>query len=247
MTASETPRIRVGVIDSGWRSAISDPRIEAGQTFFAQDDPFRAQVSSGSPDLIGHGTRCTHVILAVAPTATIVPLRVFGSRLETSPEVLCAALESARSQSLDVVSMSLSTAREDARERMYVLCEDLRCAGTVIVASARNGFADGYPAVFDSVIGVTVGAVGPGGGILRKADGMLDFVVQNGWIGPPLRPGVHAPLVSNSGASAFVAGCVAHLIDADRDVSPGELRQRLETRFGSNAEPRGYSDTNGVA
>lgn len=202
--------------------------MQPGRTFFATDNPFEPQLSTDNGDLIGHGTICARLILTVAPEATIIPLRIFDRTLETSPAVLCAALQWAKAQNFDVLSLSLCTDREDARDPLYVLCEEFLRAGTITVAAARNGVGDGYPAAFESVIGVTVGDPGAGqGGGLRAPGDMMDVVVEKGWLGPPLIAGEHPPLRSTSHATAFIAGCVSRLLTAEGRLSLGQVRERL--------------------
>lgn len=63
-------------------------------------------------------------------------------------------------RAFDMLTLSLSTFREDMGDRLYVTCEAFRRAGTVVVAAAYNGFDAGYPAVVENVIGVSL-ADGP--------------------------------------------------------------------------------------
>lgn len=227
MSTPQAGPIRVGVVDSGWRRDIQDLRVEAGRAFFVQDDPFLAGSSTDDHDTLGHGTDCARLILAVAPEVSIVPLRVFCDKLETSPAVLCAALEWARTQRFDILNLSLSTSRLDARDYLYLLCEELRKAGTIIVSAARNGSHRGYPALFDSVIGVTFGKAGEDLDAARRANEPIDVVVEKGWFGPPLIPELHRPLHSTSFAAAFVTGCVARILSQEGRLKLEELRERL--------------------
>jgi subtilisin len=227
MGSPQARPIRVGVVDSGWQREIKDPRIEAGRAFFTHDKPFLVGSSTDDHDVLGHGTDCARLILAVAPEVSIVPLRVFYDKLETSPAVLCAALDWAKTQRFDVLNLSLSTGREDARDYLYLLCEELRQTGTIIVSAARNGSHRGYPAVFDSVIGVTFGRAGEDLDAARRGDEPMDVVVEKGWFGPPLIPELHRPLHSTSFAAAFVTGCVARILGCEGRLSLEEVRERL--------------------
>lgn len=227
MSTPQAGPIRVGVVDSGWQRDIQDPRVEAGRAFFAPDDPFLTGSSMDDHDMLGHGTDCARLILAVAPEVSIVPLRVFCDKLETSPAVLCAALEWARTQSFDILNLSLSTSRLDARDYLYLLCEELRRSGTLIVSAARNGSHRGYPALFDSVIGVTFAKAGEDLEAARRANEPIDVVVEKGWFGPPLIPELHRPLHSTSFAAAFVTGCVARILSQEGRLELEEVRKRL--------------------
>ncbi len=180
----------------------------------------------GVIDLIGHGTNCAAIILALAPKVIVTPLRVFNARLETSPEVLCAAMTWATLNRFDVLSLSLSTDREDVRDELYWLCEKLRTQGTIVVAAARNADGGGYPAVFDNVIGVR-SEEGVGASITANlVDEQIEIVVR-GWIGQQRLKGSPCGRSSTSYASAMVVGVVARILATERRPSVDDLRNRL--------------------
>ena len=221
--------VRVGVVDSGWRADAWDHRVRAGYTFFSATAPFVPSMSAGAPDAIGHGTDCTRLILAIAPRVEVVPLRIFGRALETSPAVLCSALVWAEAENFDVLNLSVTTVRSDARNQLYRACERLRRRGTIVVAASRNRTGGGYPAVFDNVIGVNLGAGGHGVPVLREPDDVsgeiADLVVARGWSGPPLTSGTYPRLESTSYATAFVAGCVAQVIGREGRLPLDAVRE----------------------
>ena len=145
--------IRIGIVDSGWDFSIGDPRVERGIALVSSADPLQLVVNDDDQDRNGHGTECADLVLQVAPESRIVPIRVFGPRLETSPEVIVAALLWARDRQLDVVNLSLGTRREDALLPLYKVCASVSREGTLIVAAASPGGHD-YPSVFETVLGV---------------------------------------------------------------------------------------------
>ena len=74
--------VRIGVIDSGWDRHVLIPQIEQGVGFVDPLDELSVLKSEDDHDRIGHGTACTDLILRIAPEARIVPIRIFGHRLE---------------------------------------------------------------------------------------------------------------------------------------------------------------------
>lgn len=138
--------VRVAVIDSGCDAAWHDPRILPGVSL--------VEASAGTADRIGHGTACCDIILGMAPGVEIVPLRIFGERLETSPGTLVAALELALESGTQIVNLSLGTQREDAVKPLYRVCEAARDAGVIVVSAVHFGSGWSYPAVFENVLGV---------------------------------------------------------------------------------------------
>ena len=146
--------VRVGIIDSGWDRSIADPRVVPGIGLVDPADELALARSDDDHDRNGHGTACADLVLRVAPEAEVVPIRVFGRELQTSPSLLCEALRWAADQRLDVVNLSLGTHLEEALRPLYVACEIARRGGTLVVASGRRMYDWGYPAVFENVIGV---------------------------------------------------------------------------------------------
>lgn len=146
--------VRVGVIDTGWDRSLPDPRILSGAGFVSAESDFALGRSDDDHDRLGHGTACADLVLRLAPEAEIVPIRVFGGRLETSPEVLVAAVDWAAGQALPLVSLSLGTTVERARAPLLAACERAARAGATLVATAPRRAAPPYPAAFPQVIGV---------------------------------------------------------------------------------------------
>lgn len=147
--------VRVGILDSGWDRSIANHRIAPGISFVDPTDELRFLASADDHDRNGHGTTCTSVLLDVAPDCEVVPIRVFGHQIETSPDVLIAGIDWATAQGLPLLNVSLGTFRRDALRPLYGACQRARSRGTIIVAAARRTPHDwAYPAVFEPVIGV---------------------------------------------------------------------------------------------
>jgi subtilisin family serine protease len=149
--------IRVGVIDTGWDRTLTDPRIHPGVGLTDPEDDFALLRTDDDHDRLGHGTACAELILRLAPAAAIVPIRVFGGQLETSPAALRAGIDWAAKQSIPLVNLSLGTSLEHERAPLLAACARARRGGMLIVASAPNAGPATYPAAFDQVIGVDAG------------------------------------------------------------------------------------------
>jgi subtilisin family serine protease len=147
--------IRVAVVDSGWDRSIGDDRVLPGVGFVDPDDDFALARNDDDQDVLGHGTACADVILSVAPDARIVPVKVFGKVLETSPGTLRAALLWAIEEGVQVINVSLGTRLEGTLHPLYHACEMARQAGIIIVAAGHNANDWSYPAIFENVIGVS--------------------------------------------------------------------------------------------
>ena len=139
----------------------------------------------------------------VAPGVRVLPIRVFGQRIEGSLDQIREALIFAGESGAAVVSLSLATLRPEGLRILYPACESLAVAGTLVVAAAFRPRKIGFPAMFANVIGVEAAPV----------PGPFDFCYQGdspiecgayGWAGAP-----EISLESNSTAAARVAGILA--------------------------------------
>lgn len=149
--------IRVAVLDSGWDRSIGDPRVLPGVGFVDPRDDFALARNDDDQDVLGHGTACAGVILDVAPDARVIPVKVFGNKLETSPGTLEAALHWAVDAGVQVINVSLGTRLEGTLRNLYMACERARQAGIIVVAAGHNANDWSYPAIFENVIGVAAG------------------------------------------------------------------------------------------
>jgi Subtilase family len=119
--------IRVAVIDSGVNP--SHPHI--------------ARVDGGFPDdtldRLGHGTAVMAAIQEKAPDAEYFAVRVFDRELRTNIDSLIGALEWCVEQEMDIVNLSLGTAKHAERFEPFVQ--------RVILVSAAGMFPGDLPGV----------------------------------------------------------------------------------------------------
>lgn len=147
----------VAVIDSGWDRACDDPRVLPGIGLVDPNDDLAMQRNDDDHDRVGHGTACIHQILRIAPDARVIPIRVFGRQLETSPGTLQAGIVYAIERGANVVNLSLGTTLEGTLHPLYAACEKARRQGIIVVAAGHNSRSWSYPAIFENVIGVSAG------------------------------------------------------------------------------------------
>lgn len=143
--------VTVGMVDSGWDHALPIASVRPGVAFVDPLDDLALLHGHDDHDRIGHGTLCTQFLLQIAPSVAVVPLRVFGKRLETSPPTIVAAIKWATDNGVGLLNLSLGTAGTDWMPQLYRACSDARDAGVIIVAAARGM---SFPASFEPVISV---------------------------------------------------------------------------------------------
>lgn len=204
--------VLVAVIDSGWGDATGDVRVLPGVGLVGQADEFRVVDNGQVVDRIGHGTDCTRLILGAAERATILPVRVFGERLETTVPHVCKAIMTAVERGADIINLSLATQSEEDVYRLYHACAAATEAGVIVVAAAGNRHSRYYPAMFENVIGVR------GKPMFRWSDYSYapgDAVECTAHGGPPNRP---APWHLSRSASLATARIVGQLANASGTV-----------------------------
>jgi len=168
--------VRVGIIDSGIDYDHPDLggcfgpgcRVEVGWDFVGDDysGPATVPVPDADPDdCMGHGTHVAGIVGAdgavrgVAPDVTFGAYRVFGCEGNTSTDLMIAAMEQALADGMDIINMSIGSARQWPQYPSAIAGTRLVNAGVVVVASFGNKgdqglYGAGAPAIGDKVIGV---------------------------------------------------------------------------------------------
>jgi subtilisin family serine protease len=233
--------VRIGVIDTGWDRTLPDPRVLPGVGLTDPDDDFALLRSDDDHDRLGHGTACADLVLRLAPAASIVPIRVFGGQLETSPAALRAGIDWAAEQSIPLVNLSLGTTLEHERAPLLAACERARRGGMLIVASAPNAGAATYPAAFDEVIGVDAGDFASPWEFRHRAGAVVECTAAGmdqrlRWLG-----GREEVMSGTSFAAPHITGIVALILERRPGAGLEEVREtlgKLGVRSGVAPSPR---------
>jgi subtilisin family serine protease len=101
-----------------------------------------------------HGTFCAGLLVAIAPDATIMPLRAFDDNGNSDLFTLAKAIRYARKNGAQVVNMSFGTLTDAKVLREAI--EYAKAGNVVLVASAGNNntSAPQYPAAYNGALGV---------------------------------------------------------------------------------------------
>jgi subtilisin family serine protease len=183
--------------------------------------------SDDDHDRIGHGTGCADLVLQVAPEARIIPIRVFGTRLETAPAAVIAAIDWAVAERIPIINLSLYTFRTDFLAALYRSCELARRAGSIVVAAEGKGRGvESFPSAFEPVIGVRAGTLEDRFGIDVAGEEGLDFKA-NGIHQARGLGGAERKFGGSSFAAPVVTGHIARILERHPDASLGEVREGL--------------------
>ncbi|NOT67251.1 MAG: S8 family serine peptidase [Methylophilaceae bacterium] len=229
--------VLVGIIDSGINASHTEftGRVAAGKTF----------VGTNTNDQMGHGTHVAGIIgaanngqgmIGVAPEATLVPFRVFGTG-GTSSSTIVAALNAAVVAKARVVNMSLGSTAPWGD--MYY--QNAVNSGMLIVAAAGNNGATevGWPARYAKEAWakgqiIAVGAVDSKNNIAsfsNRAGSAMNFYL--------VAPGVnivstynssnssYATMSGTSMATPFVTGAAALLMGRWNQLSAAQTADIL--------------------
>lgn len=242
--------IKVAVVDTG--VDITNPdlgnNVTPGIDLIAGSSEPNAD---GTTDPNGHGTHVAGIIAAehdngigivgVAPSATIMPIRVLDDRGIGSSHDVAHGIDWAVDNGADVINLSLSGGHDPV---MSEAIGHAAAEGVVIIAAAGNTSAwidndslcdvDAYPAAYGEVIAV---------GSLNSSNDVSSFSLRRGYVDiaapgenivstwpTALTPRGAEPYAYDSGtsmAAPYVSGIVALMKSYRPDASVGSLRSAL--------------------
>lgn len=141
--------LRIAVLDSGINPLHSHVgRLASGVNLSAEGEV------EDTLDSLGYGTSVAALIHALAPEATLVPVRIFDKTLSTNLPTLVRALEWCAANSIQIINLSLGTADEGHREPFERAVAHIAAAGAVLVAPYAIGEKLLLPGTLPGVVGV---------------------------------------------------------------------------------------------
>ena len=239
--------VRVAVIDSGWDRSIDDPRVLPGVSFVDPADDLAMSSNDDDQDVLGHGTACVDLVLRIAPDAQVIPVKVFGRTLETSPGTLQLALRWAIQAGVHVINVSLGTKLRGTLYPLYLACEYARQRGIIVVAAGDNARKWSYPAIFENVIGVDAARFDSPYHFRYRPDDAMECVawgVEQPVLG---MGGGRSPRHGTSFAAPNMAGIIALILERHPGASLDQVREMLarfavEVVHGTDDEEHDISD-----
>lgn len=140
------------VIDSGYYKKLDQSHIVGGIGY--RQNRQKIEVIDNYEDENGHGSACVNVISRISSNAYFYIIKILDQYLESSIAMLNCALEHCLTLPYNFINLSLSTLNKTGMGYTEKLCKRLKRQGKIIIASVYNNYDIGYPAAFDSVIGV---------------------------------------------------------------------------------------------
>ncbi|HEY6378274.1 MAG TPA: S8 family serine peptidase [Candidatus Dormibacteraeota bacterium] len=222
--------VRVGVVDSGIDAAHPAVRGVAGGVVVERDDGAATGVrfvEGAHEDLFGHGTACAGIIRRAAPQCELYSIRVLGERLTGKGMVFAAGLRWALEHGMQVVNLSLSTAKADYFALFHELADEAYFKNVMLVCAVNNVPGPTYPSQYSSVFSVAA----------RAGDDPLRFAYNPA---PPVEfgaPGIEVEVAwrgeatmrvtGNSFAAPHISGIIARILSKHPGLTPFQMKTVL--------------------
>lgn len=153
---SSGARVKVAVIDSGIDS--THPELKdclKGDVEVALNETGNIVYREGPhTDAFGHGTACAGIIRSIAPDVEIYSVKVLGSTLTGTGNVMLSGVKWAVDNRMDILNLSLGTTKDAFYATFNKITEEAYFRNCLLVAALSNTNPVSYPAVFSSIIGV---------------------------------------------------------------------------------------------
>jgi len=158
--------VKVAVLDGGFDLRHEYLAGHIGAQYDALDqDAYAQDLGDGidedndgiADDFVGHGTFTSGIIIACAPDATILPIRVLDDEGRGNEAALARGIDAAVSMGADVISMSLVS--PTASTQLQNAIDDAVSAGVVIVIAAGDDPAGPFNASYLANRAIAVGAI----------------------------------------------------------------------------------------
>lgn len=147
--------VTIAIVDSGIDQ--SDPRLSGVDIegwSITLGATGHAMLASDCHDENGHGTEIAAAVHALAPGAKLLAVKIMGTRLRTSAELMAAGIETAAKNGARIINLSLGTPNMGKALLLRDCCANAVEAGSVVLAAAHPKGERAYPADLPETIGV---------------------------------------------------------------------------------------------
>lgn len=214
--------------------AILDTGIDRASPYLADKVILEASFgdSPTTDDIYGHGTHMAGIVLAVAPEAKLMNVKVADDRGNCEPSAVAKGIRWAATNGANVINLSLSTEESPELESAVRFAH---AKGALVVAAAGNqgSATPSYPAFYEEC--VAVAALDEGGSltVLSNHGEWVDVAAPGSDIYSTSPGGECGYRTGTSPAAAHVSGVAALSFGAAEDLNDNgllndEVREALE-------------------
>ena len=220
--AGQTGRgVRIAVIDSGIHAAHPHVLGIDGGVAIDEDGTMDADVS----DRLGHGTAVAAAIREKAPDASLLAVKVFDRRLQTTGRALVAAIRWAAEANVTLINLSLGTANQEHERELGEAVGAAARAGAIVVSAAPEPNNRWLPGGLPGVISVSADFTCPRDACRISIERGVLRLAASGYARPI--PGV-PPDRNLRGASLAVANATGLLAVVAEGAAPRSSRQLVD-------------------
>ncbi|MFW6150315.1 MAG: S8 family serine peptidase [Chloroflexota bacterium] len=223
--------------------AVLDTGIDTEAPYLTDRVIREANFSEGATadDTYGHGTHMAGIIIAVAPEARLLNVKVADDRGNCDPSAVAAGIRWAATNGADVINLSLSTQKSTELEEAVKLAT---AKGALVVAAAGNGGSTepSYPGYYEECLAVA--ALDPDRTltILSNHGEWVDVAAPGLDIYSTLPDGRYGYKTGTSPAAAHVSGVAALAFAVAEDANDDgllhdDVRRALESSCSSITLP----------
>jgi subtilisin family serine protease len=152
--------VKVAIVDTGIEhdhpgvgdSVRGGVIIEWDETL---EDKLRYDPDEHPSDVAGHGTGCAGIIHQLAPEAELYSVRVLGTNMSGRAWQFGAGVNWAIENGMDVVNLSLSTAKKDYFAMFHSLTDEAYFKNIMLVSAASNYDEPSMPSLYAALFSVS--------------------------------------------------------------------------------------------
>jgi len=173
----------------------------------------------------GHGTMVAGLVHLVAPTAKLMPVKVFDAKGGSSVSLIIQGIHYAVDNGAHVINMSFSTV--EPSQELQDAINFANSHGVILVAAAGNEgkLMTVYPAGYNPVIGVGATDNNDNRASFSNFGPEVDVAAPGVWVITTYPGNRYAAGSGTSFSAPFVAGAAALFVQLDRDINgPGALQ-----------------------
>lgn len=219
----------MAVVDSGIDAAHAAVGPLAGSVAVEIDARgTRSEIVDGPhEDLFGHGTACAGIIRIAAPDCDLYSVRVLGAQLGARGTAFAAGLKWAIDAGMNVVNLSLGTAKRDYFSVLHELVDDAYFRNVMVVSAADNVPVASYPSHFSSVFSVAAHERQDPFGFEYNPAPPVEFGAPGIDVDVAWRGGGRSRVTGNSFAAPHVSGLVARILSCHPGLTPFQMKTIL--------------------
>jgi hypothetical protein len=222
--------ISVAVIDTGVQTnhPLLAGHLISGYNVIQPGAPPSEAQDGVTNDAYGHGTMIAGIIAAVAPTVSIMPVRVLNGDGVGTVMNLITGIQWAASQGADVINLSLGTTQPS--QALADAIAEVQAAGIVVVASVGNSSSTvvEYPAGLPGVIGVASVETNDVLSSYSSYGPTVDVVAPGSSVKSSYPTSQYAQWSGTSFAAPFVSAEAGILLEMDGELTPAQVETAIQ-------------------